>query len=277
MRTSDYARIERAILDLDSGFRRQPRLDEMARKAGLSPWHFQRLFTRWAGISPKRFLQFLTAQRAGRLLREPGSVLDAAYGAGLSGPGRLHDLTVSVCAATPGEIRSGGEGLTVLYGAHPSPFGDCLVAVTPRGICGLSFPGADERGALDELRRQWPRAAFREDARATRRVAERIFDPLRGRELPPLTVFVRGTNFQLKVWEALVRIPPGRVVSYGALAARLGAPDAARAVGSAVARNPVAFLVPCHRVIRSTGAFGEYRWGAARKKAILAWEAARFA
>ncbi len=276
MRTSDYSRIEKAILDLDRNFRRQPSLDEMARKAGLSPYHFQRLFTRWAGISPKRFLQFLTAEHAGRLLRESGSVLDAAYGAGLSGPGRLHDLTVGICAATPGEIRSEGEGLTIVYAAHPSPFGECFVAVTRRGICGLSFLPADEGEALDELRRQWPRATFREDARATRRVAERIFDPLRGRDLPPLTVFVRGTNFQVKVWEALVRIPPGRIVSYGDLAARLGAPGAARAVGSAVARNPVAFLVPCHRVIRKTGAFGDYRWGAARKKAILAWEAARF-
>ncbi len=276
MRASDYSRIGKAILELDRNFLRQPRLDEMARKAGLSAWHFHRLFTRWAGISPKRFLQFLTAERAGRLLRESRGVLDAAYGAGLSGPGRLHDLIVNVCAATPGEVAGAGDGLTVLYGLHPSPFGECLLAVTRRGICGLSFLAGDAGAAVDALRRQWPRAALREDARATRAVAERIFDPLRGREPAPLSVFVHGTNFQVKVWEALVRIPPGRVASYGDVAAAVGAPNAARAVGSAVARNPVAFLIPCHRVIRATGAFGEYRWGPARKKAILAWEAARF-
>ncbi len=275
MRTSDYSRIEKTILDLDRNFRRQPRLDEMARAAGLSAYHFQRLFTRWAGISPKRFLQFLTAEYAGRLLRESASVLDAAYGAGLSGPGRLHDLFVNVCAATPGEMKSGGDGLTIRYGTHPSPFGECVVAVTARGICGLSFPSSGTGEAVDDLRGRWARATLREDQRATRAVADRIFDPVRGRKLSPLTVFVRGTNFQIKVWEALVRIPPGRVLSYGDVAAAIGAPAATRAVGSAVARNPVAFLIPCHRVIRKTGAIGDYRWGAARKKAILAWEAAR--
>lgn len=277
MRTSDYSRIERAILDLEKNFRRQPRLDEMARAAGLSAYHFQRLFTRWAGISPKRFLQFLTAGYAGRLLRESANVLDAAYGAGLSGPGRLHDLFVNVFAATPGEVRSGGNGLAIRYGTHPSPFGECVVAVTDRGICALSFPSADDGDPADEIRGRWPRAAVRQDPRATRPVADRIFEPLRRRAPSPLAVFVRGTNFQIKVWEALVRIPPGRVLSYGDVAAAVGTPDAARAVGSAVARNPVAFLIPCHRVIRRTGAFGDYRWGAARKKAILAWEAARFA
>lgn len=276
MRTSDYSRIEKAILDLERDFRHQPRLEDMARAAGLSEYHFQRLFTRWAGISPKRFLQFLTADYAGRLLRESPSVLDAAYGAGLSGPGRLHDLIVNVYAATPAQLRSGGEGLTIRYGTHPSPFGECLVAVTARGICGLSFPSSGGGEAVDELRRRWPRATLREEPRATEAVAERIFDPSRRRELSPLAVLVRGTNFQIRVWEALVRIPPGCVLSYGDVAAGFGAAGAARAVGSAVARNPVAFLIPCHRVIRKTGAFGDYRWGAVRKKAILAWEAARF-
>ncbi len=274
MRTSDYSRIGKAILDLDRNFRRHPRLDEMARAAGLSAYHFQRLFTRWAGISPKRFLQFLTAEHAARLLRESPSVLDAAYGAGLSGPGRLHDLTVGVFAATPGEVRSGGGGLAIRFGAHPSPFGDCVVAVTARGVCGLAFLSAGV-DPVAELRARWPRAALREDRGGTRAVAERIFDPLRLRDPAPLAVFVRGTNFQLRVWEALLRIPPGRVVSYGDVAAAVGAPAAARAVGNAVARNPVAFLIPCHRVIRETGAFGDYRWGAGRKRAILAWEAAR--
>lgn len=275
MRTSDYSRIEKAIFDLEKNFRRQPSLEEMARTAGLSAYHFQRLFTRWAGISPKRFLQYLTAEYARRLLQESPNVLDAAYGAGLSGPGRLHDLIVNVYAATPGELKSGGEGLTVRYGTHPSPFGECLVAVTPRGICGLSFPSSGGGEAVDELRRQWARATFREDPRATKAVVDRIFDPSRRRDRSPLTVFVRGTNFQIKVWEALVRIPPGCALSYGDVAVAVGAPGATRAVGSAVARNPVAFLIPCHRVIRKSGAFGEYRWGAARKQAMLAWEAAR--
>ncbi len=276
MGTSDYARVEKAIRELDRNFRRQPRLGEMARAAGLSAYHFQRLFTRWAGISPKRFLQFVTAEHAARMLRESPSVLDAAYGTGLSGPGRLHDLVINVYAATPGEVRSGGQGLAIRCGTPPSPFGDGFVAVTARGICGLSFPSADDDPAA-ELRAQWPRAAIREDREATAAVAERIFDPLRRRGLAPLAVFVRGTNFQIRVWEALCRIPPGRVVSYRDVAAAVGAPAAARAVGSAVARNPVAFLIPCHRVIRETGAFGDDRWGAARKKAILIWEAARFA
>ena len=275
MQPADYARIEKAILYLEKNFRRQPSLREVARTAGLSEYHFHRLFTRWAGISPKRFLQFLTAEYAGRLLRESPNVLDAAYGAGLSGPGRLHDLMVSVYAATPGELRSGGEGLMVRYGTHPSPFGECLVAVTPRGICGLSFLSSDGGEAVDELRRRWAQATFREDPRATKAVVDRIFEPSRRGDRSPLTVFVRGTNFQIKVWEALVRIPPGCALSYADVAAAVGAPGAARAVGSAVARNPVAFLIPCHRVIRKTGAFGDYRWGAARKKAILAWEAAR--
>ena len=275
MRTRDYSRIERAILDLEKNFRRQPSLEEMARTAGLSAYHFQRLFTRWAGISPKRFVQYLTAEYARRLLRETPNLLDAAYGAGLSGPGRLHDLIVNVYAATPGELKSGGEGLTIRYGTHPSPFGDCLVAVTPRGICGLSFLSSGGGEAVGELRSRWAGATFREDPRATKAVVERIFDPSRRRDRSPLAVFVRGTNFQIKVWEALVRIPPGCALSYGDVAAAVGAPGAARAVGSAVARNPVAFLIPCHRVIRKTGAFGEYRWGAARKKALLAWEAAR--
>ncbi len=272
MRPSDYSRIEKAIHHLENDFRRQPSLEDMARTAGLSEFHFQRLFTRWAGISPKRFLQFLTAEYVRRLLRESPNVLDAAYGAGLSGPGRLHDLVVNVYAATPGELGSGGEGLTVRYGTHPSPFGECLVAVTARGICGLSFLSAGGGEEVEELRRRWPRAAFREDPRATKAIADRVFDPSRWRGASPLTVFVRGTNFQVKVWEALVRIPPGCALSYEDVAAGAGAPGAARAVGSAVARNPVAFLIPCHRVIRKTGAFGDYRWGAARKKAILAWE-----
>jgi AraC family transcriptional regulator of adaptative response/methylated-DNA-[protein]-cysteine methyltransferase len=274
---ADYSRIEKAILYLEKNFRRQPTLSEVARNAGLSEYHFHRLFTRWAGISPKRFLQFLTAEYARGLLRESPNVLEAAYEAGLSGPGRLHDLIVNVYAVTPGELKGEGAGLTIRYGVHPSPFGDCLLAITGKGICQFSFlTGRGPGEAANELRRRWGRARLIEDPKATSAVADRIFLPSRRRSAPPLNVIVKGTNFQVKVWEAIVRIPPGFVSSYEDIAARVGAPGAVRAVGNALARNPVAFLVPCHRVIRKTGAFGNYGGGAARKKAILAWEAARF-
>jgi AraC family transcriptional regulator of adaptative response/methylated-DNA-[protein]-cysteine methyltransferase len=277
MQPADYARIEKAILYLEKNFRRQPGLGEVARTAGLSEYHFHRLFTRWAGISPKRFLQFLTAEYARRLLRESPNVLDAAYEAGLSGPGRLHDLIVNIYAVTPGELKEEGAGLTIRYGVHSSPFGECIVALTERGICGLSFLSAGRADeALRDLRNRWVRATLRESPRATKAIADRIFDPLQWRNISPLAVFVQGTNFQVKVWEALVRIPPGSARTYENIAIGVGSPRAVRAVGSAVARNPVGFLIPCHRVIRKTGAFGDYHWGAARKKAILAWEAARF-
>ena len=277
MQPADYARIEKAILYLEKNFRRQPGLGEVARTAGLSEYHFHRLFTRWAGISPKRFLQFLTAEYARRLLRESPNVLDAAYEAGLSGPGRLHDLIVNIYAVTPVELKEEGAGLTIRYGVHSSPFGECIVAVTERGVCGLSFLSAGRADeALRDLRNRWGRATLRENPRATKAIADRIFDPSRWRDTPPLALFVQGTNFQVKVWEALVRIPPGCALTYENIAVGVGSPRAVRAVGSAVARNPVGFLIPCHRVLRKTGAFGDYHWGAARKKAILAWEAAKF-
>jgi len=276
MHRADYARVEKAILYLEENFRRQPGLKEVARKAGLSEYHFHRLFTRWAGISPKRFLQFLTAEYARGLLRESPNVLEAAYEAGLSGPGRLHDLIVNVYAATPGELKGRGAGITIRYGLHPSPFGDCLLAVTDKGICALSFlAGRRPAEAVEELRKGWGKANLVEDKNATKAVAGRIFEPSRQSGVPPLNVIVKGTNFQVKVWEALVRIPPGCAASYEDIAVRIGSPGAVRAVGNAVGRNPVAFLIPCHRVIRKTGAFGNYGGGAARKKAILAWEAAR--
>lgn len=277
MRKAGYARIEKAILYLGDNFRRQPDLKDVAREVGLSEYHFHRMFTRWAGISPKRFLQVLTAEYARSLLRERPSVLDAAYEAGLSGPGRLHDLIVNVYAMTPGEMKGEGAGLTIRYGVHPSPFGDCLVAITDRGICELSFLSGDRCGeAVEDLGKQWRRAMLREDPGATIGVANRIFDPPRRSAVSPLNVFVRGTNFHVRVWEALVRIPPGHALSYEDVAVHLGVPGAARAVGLAAARNRVGFLIPCHRVIRKTGNFGDYRWGGARKKAILAWEAAHF-
>ena len=277
MRTADYSRIENAIRYIERNFRRQPALSDVARKVGLSDYHFHRLFTRWAGISPKRFLQFLTAEYARALLRESPSVLDAAYEAGLSGPGRLHDLIVNVYAVTPGEMKGEGAGVTIRYGVHPSPFGPCFLAATGKGICALSFLADRSAGeAVGELRSRWGRANLVEDRKATKALTELIFDPSCRNGVPRLNVIVKGTNFQVKVWEALVRIPAGFVASYEEIAARAGAPGAVRAVGNAVSRNPVAFLVPCHRVIRKTGAFGGYRGGLARKKAILAWEAARY-
>ena len=277
MPSVEYRRIEKAIHYLEENVCRQPGLKEVARQAGLSEYHFQRLFSRWAGVSPKRFLQFLTADYARRLLRESANVLDAAYETGLTGPGRLHDLIVNVYAMTPGELKGEGAGLTIRYGVHPSPFGDCLVALTDRGICAVSFLSAERgREERERLEERWSRATFRKSQAGTKDVASRIFDPSRWRNGSPLSVIVRGTNFQVKVWEALVRIPPGCVVSYEQVAFRVGSPGAARAVGSAAARNPVAFLIPCHRVIRKTGDFGNYATGSARKKAILAWEGAHF-
>jgi AraC family transcriptional regulator of adaptative response/methylated-DNA-[protein]-cysteine methyltransferase len=274
-RATDYARIERAIRYLEENYRRQPDLKELARGAGLSEFHFQRLFRRWAGISPKRFVQYLTAGHAVRLLRESRSNLDTAHEAGLSGGGRLHDLLVNFHAVTPGELKRDGAGLTLQYGFHPSPFGECLIALTARGICHLGFvPPEGKLAALAELAAEWPRARLEEAPRATAPIARRLFARGNGRS-PEIGLHVPGTNFQIKVWEALLRIPPGRVVSYEDLPRHIPAPRAVRAVANAVAHNPVAWLIPCHRVIRKSGALGGYRWGETRKKALLAWETAR--
>lgn len=268
----DYARIEKAIRFLDARFQDQPELAEVARAVGLSDYHFQRLFRRWAGVSPKRFLQVLTAAHARELLRRQ-SVLDSAHASGLSGPGRLHDLTLQIYAATPGELRRGGDGLEIRHGFHATPFGECLLALTARGVCALRFvDGGGRAGALRELQAEWPQARLRASPSETARVVGRLFT--RAGRGAPLTLHVAGTNFQVRVWEALLRIPPGAVTSYEQLAALARRPNAARAVGSALARNPVALLIPCHRVIRKTGAFGEYRWGETRKRAVLGWEAA---
>jgi AraC family transcriptional regulator, regulatory protein of adaptative response / methylated-DNA-[protein]-cysteine methyltransferase len=287
--SSDYSRVEHAIRFLDEYRERRPSLADVAAEVGLSEFHFQRIFTRWAGISPKRFLQFQTLAHARALLRDSHSVLDATYDAGLSGPARLHDLLVTIDAVTPGEVRRLGAGLTIEYGIHPTAFGDALLALTERGVCALFFvdAGAGGRaGAMRQLEAQWPGALLRANPEATEPVVRRIFarsespenrvaDPTTLRVGAPLPLLVRGTNFQVKVWEALLRVPEGAVIAYEALAGAVGAPGATRAVASAVARNPVAYLIPCHRVIRKTGAFGEYRWGSARKRAMLGWEAAR--
>jgi len=267
--SEDYARIEQAIRFIEANADHQPTLEEVAASVHLSEYHFQRLFTRWAGISPKRFLQFLTKESAKNLLAQT-NVLDAAYSAGLSSPGRLHDLFVQCEAVTPGEYKTKGAGLTIRYGFHATPFGECLLATTDRGICFLAFVNDEiHSAALDELKKDWANAELHETPAATRPYIERIFNPSDEQNDSPLTLHVRGTNFQLKVWEALLRVPPGEVTSYEDLAARIGQPSASRAVGNAVAHNPVAFLIPCHRVLRKVGEFGNYRYGAPRKKAML--------
>jgi len=257
---------------LSARFRDQPDLKSAARFVGLSEYHFQRLFRRYAGISPKRFVQYLTAGHARELLTRSANVLEASGAAGLSGGGRLHDLMVNLHAATPGEIRAGGAGLVIHYGFHPTPFGDCLLAATARGLCALRFAGrVSHAGMLRKLRREWPRARWEETPGRTAPLAARLFAGRGGR---PVDLYVRGTNFQIKVWEALLRLPRGAVATYEAVARAAGRPRAVRAAAGAIARNPVAWLIPCHRVIRKSGALGGYRWGEARKRALLAWEAA---
>jgi AraC family transcriptional regulator of adaptative response/methylated-DNA-[protein]-cysteine methyltransferase len=279
--SDDYRVIEQALHYLADNYRSQPDLAQAAARVGYSEYHFQRLFARWVGISPKRFLQFLTKEHARRLLDESASLLETSYQSGLSGSGRLHDLFVACEAVTPGEYKSRGEGMQVRYGFHPSPFGECLVAATERGVCGLSFVAQGGREELlDDLRQRWEKAELIEDAQATQALVGRIFpvDPAEiGTHSAPLHLLLNGTNFQIKVWEALLRIPPGKVVSYQQIAAAVGKPGAARAVGQAVGANPIAYLIPCHRVIRQMGVISGYRWGVARKQAILGWEFSSFA
>ncbi|MDF1526904.1 MAG: methylated-DNA--[protein]-cysteine S-methyltransferase [bacterium] len=271
---SEYRRIERAIRYIEGHVGEQPGLDEVSRYVGLSPCHFQRVFKRWTGVSPKRYLQFLTVENAKRLLRQSSSLLDTALEVGLSGPGRLHDLFVSVESMTPGQFKSGGAGVTLEYGFHETPFGRALLAVTQEGITDLWFIDEEEEGgALVELIKTWPAADLKEGSESTRRIADRIFDgALKQAKGDPINLLLRGTNFQIKVWQALLRIPEGTVVSYADVAIMISRPDAVRAVAGAVAKNPIAWLIPCHRVLRSSGELGGYRWGITRKKMMLARE-----
>lgn len=272
--SEDYLRIEQAIEYLEMNAITQPDLGEIASAVGLSEYHFQRVFSRWAGISPKRFLQFLTKENAKDLLEKSENLLDTTYGVGLSSLGSLHDLFVTTEAVTPGQYKSGGAGLTIRYGLHATPFGETLIGLTDRGICHLSFVSNSEGDTIDTLVSGWPQAKMVEDYNATAPLVESIFD-LSQRGVTPLRLHLRGTNFQLKVWEALLRIPLGAVTTYQALAEQAGRPGASRAVGTALGRNPIAVLIPCHRVIRKLGEFGNYRYGAVRKKALLVWEAAQ--
>ncbi len=273
--SSDYQRIEKAIRFLEANFRRHPSLDEIAGSVHLSKYHFQRLFKRWAGISPTQFLQFLTIEYAKERLRESQSVLDAALDAGLSGPGRLHDLFVTFEAMTPGEYKKRGIGLQITYGFHDTPFGECLLATTERGICALYFVQENDRSAaLEQLTGHWPQASFKEDPSQTQPLIDQIFAPASTDQPRPFHLLLKGTNFQVKVWQALLAIPPGAMASYQDVAASIGKPNGARAVGGALAKNPIAYLIPCHRVITKTGSIHQYRWGAIRKKAMAGWEVA---
>jgi AraC family transcriptional regulator of adaptative response/methylated-DNA-[protein]-cysteine methyltransferase len=269
---TQFDQIAEIIRYLDQSRAEQPDLAVLAGRSGLSPFHLHRLFTRWAAITPKDFLQCLTVAHAKKLLRQGETVLEASLASGLSGPGRLHDLCVTLEAATPGEWKSGGEGWTLSAGLSDSPFGRCLIAESPRGICHLAFVQESAK-AWAELKASWPGAKIARDDRAARRVAVNVFTRPEHRQ-PALRAFVKGTAFQVKVWRALLRIPSGRLLSYGQLAGRIGQPSAARAVGAAVGQNQLSYLIPCHRVIRETGVIGEYRWGAVRKRAMLAWESA---
>ena len=270
--SEDYLRIEQAILYLENHFKDQPNLDEVAANVGLSEYHFQRLFTRWAGVSPKRFLQFVTKESAKDLLDKSENLLDTTHQVGLSSLGRLHDLFVKTEAMSPGEYKSKGEGVTIRYGIHLTPFGKCLIGLTERGICHLGFVQGSEGEAIDNLVNDWKEAKMIEDYRTTAALVGPIFDLRFNTRIKPLTLHLRGTNFQLKVWEALLQIPAGSVSTYEGIASRIGNPNAIRAVGTAVGHNPIAVLIPCHRVIRKAGEFGKYRYGELRKKALLAYE-----
>jgi AraC family transcriptional regulator, regulatory protein of adaptative response / methylated-DNA-[protein]-cysteine methyltransferase len=271
--SDDYVLVEKAIAYLDQHTSQQPELVEVAKAVGVSEFHFQRTFTRWAGISPKRFLQFLTRERARGLLERSENLLDTTFELGLSSPGRLHDLFVTTEAVTPGEYKTRGSGVTIRYGIFPTPFGDCLLGVTERGICHLGFVQGSEGEAVDEMVDRWQQARIVEDKDATAPLVESIFR-LGQSPTVPIHILLRGTNFQLKVWEALLRIPAGTVSTYEDVARRVRQPRAVRAVASAVARNPIPVLIPCHRVIRKLGEFGNYRYGTTRKRALIAWEMA---
>jgi len=270
----DYETVRRVIEKISLDYRDQPSLDELAAEVGETPTALQKLFTRWAGLSPKAFLQAVTLDHARRLLDEGMPLLEAAFEVGMSGPGRLHDLFVTHEAMSPGDYKTRGAGLTIRYGFHVTQFGIALVMVTDRGLAGLAFadPGG-ERAALEDMAGRWPNAAYVEDLAATAPYAGRIFDPARWRSDQPLRVVLIGTDFQVRVWEALLKIPLGRACTYSAIASGIGMPSASRAVGAAVGANPISFVVPCHRAVGKSGALTGYHWGITRKRAILGWEA----
>lgn len=270
---TDYERIEKAIIFLKQNFKEQPDLDEVAKQVYLSPFHFQRLFKEWAGVSPKKFLQFISVEYAKELLQQKMSLADVSFETGLSGTGRLHDLFISIEGMTPGEYKNGGEALSLHYSFAETPFGDIIIASTPKGICHLSFV-ADEASGRETLKHIFPNAALAQKTDMLQQNALRFF---KGdwSDLEKVKLHLKATPFQVKVWQSLLRIPLGNISTYSSIASEIQNDKASRAVGTAIGSNPVAYLIPCHRVIRSTGVTGEYHWGSARKTAILGWEAAK--
>jgi AraC family transcriptional regulator of adaptative response/methylated-DNA-[protein]-cysteine methyltransferase len=274
--TADYETVRRAIAFVSENFREQPEVEAVAEAAGATPRALTELFRRWCGLTPKEFLAAVTLDHARRILRETPSVLDASFELGLSGPSRLHDLFVVHEAMSPGEWKSGGTGLTVTYGFHPSLFGTALVMTTERGLCGLAFADEGENtAALEDMRRRWPNARYVEDQTRTAAVARRIFEPTQWRKETPLRIVLIGTDFEVRVWETLLRIPLGRAATYSDIARNVCSEKAARAVGAAVGKNPISFVVPCHRVVGKNGNLTGYHWGLTRKRAMLGWEAGR--
>jgi len=273
----DYARVRASIRYISEHWRAQPGLQEIAAHAGLSPAHFQRLFTRWAGISPKEFVQAITLDHARGLLKGSASILDTAYEVGLSGAGRLHDLFVDHEAMTPGDYKRRGAGLEIVWGFHASPFGSALIMASDRGVTGLAFAddGAQEVRVFEDMARRWPKAEFVHAPERVAGYAARIFTPELWRKDDPLKIVLIGADFEVRVWRTLLKLPMGRAVSYGEIASHVCTAKAARAVGSAVGRNPISFVVPCHRVLRKDGGLGGYHWGVTRKQAIIGWEAGR--
>ena len=271
---TDYDIVRRAVEYISENWRDQPSLEQIASVVGLQPLSLQRLFTRWAGLSPKGFVQALTLHHARSLLADSASVLDATYEVGLSGPGRLHDLFVTHDAMTPGDFKAKGEGIVIRYAFHGSPFGFALVMMTDRGLAGLAFadPGK-EQAALADMKARWPLATYVEDATATAPYARRIFDRTTWRPDQPLRIFMIGSDFEIRVWETLLKLPIGKATTYSDIAAHIGRPSAARAVGTAIGKNPISFVVPCHRVLGKGGSLCGYHWGLTRKRAILGWEA----
>ena len=280
-RSRDYELIRRAISFLSETWTEQPSLDRLAAHLGLSPAHCQKLFKRWCGLSPKEFVQAITVDHARGLLEGSASVLDAAHEVGLSGGSRLHDLFVSHEAMTPGDYKRRGEGLEMTYGFHASPFGEALLIATERGLAGLAFvdedKGQSREDALADMMQRWPKARYVEDPARTAPHARLIFSPLEWKKDRPVRLVMIGTDFDVRVWESLLKIPVGRAVSYTDIARHIGAPAASRAVGSAVGRNPLSFVVPCHRVLRGDGSLGGYHWGLTRKRALIGWETGRLA
>ena len=276
--TQDYDLVKHTLAFISENWRDQPSLETLADQAGLSPTHLQRLFTRWAGLSPKAFLQAVTLDHARGLLRDSASILDASYELGLSGPGRLHDLFVTHEGMSPGIYKAHGRGLNIQYGFHNCPFGRALILITSEGLAGLAFADhGKEKSALADMTARWPEATYVENQPATAAYAKRIFESERWKPDQPLKIVFIGSDFEIRVWETILRIPFGKASTYSDIASHIGKPKAARAVGSAVGKNPISFVVPCHRVLEKSGGLGGYHWGLTRKRAILGWEAGAIA